>query len=339
MTRLGRWSWALLVGLVLLVATAAVTLVWQRWSPFAAPSDRELAGLQAERDALETRFVQALSAGGDQGLAQAPRADVMIGVPTAFTERVAEEVVTGLLSEVRIMLRDIRLHFTESVKANLLFGRRATIGILNLDVHLQELRGVLRPGRPDLRFGQDRIQVQLPVSVAEGWGKADLRLKWDSTGLADFVCGDLDVTRQVEGRVLPATYQVAGAFSLKAQGAEVVLTPRFGDVELNVRVEPSKASWAAVDEIVASRNGACRTALGQVDVPGKLRGLLAKGLGIRLGKSLYRPVRLPAGVEQSLELQGVELAFYVKPVALRVVPERLWYGADVQLTRAGRSRP
>jgi hypothetical protein len=339
MTRRRRWVWITTGMLTLLVTTGAVSMLWQRWSPLSTPSDKELAGLQAESDGLERRFVQALSAGGDQGLAQAPRADVMIGVPTAFTESVAEEMVTGLMREVRITVKNVKLHAAEDVKANLLFGSRMTIGVLTLDVLVHELRGVLRPGRPALSFGRDQIRLKLPVSVAEGQGRAAVRLKWDSAGLAGVVCGDLDVTREVEGKVVPTTYLIQGAFGLKAQGAEVVLTPRFGDVELNVRVEPSKASWALVDEIIASRNAACRAALGQVDVPGKLRAAFAKGFGVKLAKTLYRPIRLPAGVEQSLELQGVDLAFHVEPIGLKVMPERLWYGADVKLTSTRPTRP
>jgi hypothetical protein len=46
---------------------------------------------------------------------------------------------------------------------------------------------------------------------------------------------------------------------------------------------------------------------------------------------LIKPVRLPAGIKQSLEVQGLKLALEVKPTGLLVAGDRLWYGADIGL--------
>jgi hypothetical protein len=49
-------------------------------------------------------------------------------------------------------------------------------------------------------------------------------------------------------------------------------------------------------------------------------------------------VRLPAGLRQSLSVQGVNLSLDLHSTDLTVSPERLWYGADVK-TEARRDSP
>ena len=78
-----------------------------------------------------------------------------------------------------------------------------------------------------LRF-QNRVSVGLPVRLATGTGNADLRLQWDSKGLAaNLVCGDVDVTKAVTGGVVPQDYRLGGAFKIASSGNSVTLSPDF----------------------------------------------------------------------------------------------------------------
>jgi hypothetical protein len=72
----------------------------------------------------------------------------------------------------------------------------------------------------------ERVTVGLPVMLAEGKGNADIRLQWDSKGLAaNTICGDVDVSKAVTGGVVPQHYQLSGAFKISSVGNAVTLSP------------------------------------------------------------------------------------------------------------------
>ena len=65
-----------------------------------------------------------------------------------------------------------------------------------------------------------------------------LRFRWDSKGLANLVCGDVDVTRAVTGEVSPRNYRVTGHFAIEADGETIVLRPSFPDLAVRLFVDP-----------------------------------------------------------------------------------------------------
>ena len=67
---------------------------------------------------------------------------------------------------------------------------------------------------------------------------------------------------------------------------------------------------------------------------GDPRNLVGRGFNVKIPQKLIKPVRLPAGLKQSLEIQGLQLALNVKPTGLLVAGDRLWYGADIVLEPA-----
>lgn len=293
------------------------------------PTAAEIAGLEAERNALQARLETAVVASGENALARAPRAGIMIGLPTAFTRTLAEQVVTGLFTDMTLTLHDLEVHHSGGVQARMLF-RTKTIGTFRLDVLVHEVVASLRPGPPEFRFSEKRLEVRLPVSIAEGHGRARVRMRWDSrTVAASVLCGDVDVTKEVTGKVVPADYRLEGAFDVTAVGEAIVLAPRFDDLAVRVFVDPSDQAWSAIDEVVKERSASCEYALEKVDLKDKLGQVFGKGFNIRIPKKLLKPIRLPAGVRKSLDVQGVKLTLHVKPTALLVAGERLWYGADL----------
>jgi hypothetical protein len=231
------------------------------------------------------------------------------------------------------------VHKEGEVKVKMLLRKKA-VGAFVLDVGIKEIQGILEPGTPALLFSRNRIGVSLPVRVAHGEGRADLRFQWDSKGLAaNMVCGDVDTTKAVTGGVIPQDYTLEGAFVIEARGESVTLRPEFPDLAVRIFVDPSEQAWAVVDEVVKEQRKGCEIALNKVDVKAQLAKILGRGFNVKIPKKVLKPVLLPAGVTQSLEVQGVKLPITVKFTGVLVAPDRIWYGADLVLGKPARPRP
>jgi len=318
--------------LVLAVGGVAAWFALRRPKLPPPPTAERLAQLQAERDALQKRFGDAILKHGEKSVVDAPRGGLMIGIPTSFTSSIVEQVVTGLFGETTLTLRNLKVHKEGDVKAKMLI-RKKRVGAYVLDVNIHEVQGILRPGKPELRFGRNRVELALPVQLAEGQGNADLRFKWDSKAFsANVVCGDIDVTKKVFGGVIPEDYKVEGSFAIAAKGNAIQLSPSFPDLAVRIFVDPSEQAWAVVEEVVKEQRAGCEIALNKVDIKQKLADILQRGFNVKIPQKIFKPIKLPAGVSQSLEVQGIKLALEVKPTGILVARERIWYGADVNLS-------
>ena len=321
------------LGLLVVVLAGVVAYLRARPSPLGPPpTATELQHLLERRDALQKRLGEVIVANGEKSLAKAPRGGVMVGIPTSFTRSILEQVVTGLFSEMTLTLKNLKVHKEGQVRVKMLVAKK-TVGKYVLDVAIHEVQGVLRPGKPDVVFDRNRVSISLPVTLASGQGNADIRLQWDSKGLtANAVCGSVDVTKSVTGGVIPQDYRLAGAFKIASVGSSVTLTPDFPkELEVKILVDPSEQAWQAVDEVIKERGAACQKTLEKVDIKEILGNLVGKGFNVKIPQKLIKPVRLPAGIKQSLDIQGLKLALEVKPTGLLVAGDRLWYGADVVL--------
>jgi hypothetical protein len=295
------------------------------------PTEAEIAQLIAKRDALQEKIRTLVIAAGEKSLERAPRAGIMIGVPTALTQSIAEQVVGGFFSQMTLTLRNLKAHKAGDVKVKMLF-RKKQVGVYDLAVNIIEIQGVLKPGKPRFRFANGRLGLTLPVALAEGHGRAELRFRWDSKGLAaNMVCGDMEVTKEVTGGVVPAEYVLSGDFAVTTQGEAVTLRPEFEELAVRIAVNPSDQAWGVVDEVLKEQRAGCEMALDKIDIKAKLAAIVGRGFNVKIPKKLLRPIHLPAGLRQSLEVQGLRLAVEVKPTAVLVSPDRLWYGADVAL--------
>ena len=322
------------VAILALLAAVAGGVLYRRWRPSdlpPPPTEAQLEALRAERDELQKRLRTAVIASGEKSIAQAPQAGLMIGIPTSLTRSILDQVVTGLFQELTLTLKNLKVHKEGAVKAKMLIRKRQ-VGAYVLDVQIHEVQGVLRPGRPKVVFSRNRVALELPVKLAEGRGKADIRLQWDSKGLAaNAVCGDVDVTKAVTGGVIPQDYELAGAFTIAASGEKIMLTPDFPELAVRLFVDPSEQAWAAVDEVVKGQRKGCEIALDKVDIKAQLAKILGRGFNVKIPPKLIRPIQLPAGVSQSLEVQGIRLDLQLRPTGVLVASDRLWYGADLSL--------
>ncbi len=307
--------------LLLLFALGLAGLLW--WQ-----QTEDLATLERTRDELRVRLTRARAA--DPRLAQAPDADVLIGMPVAFTSALARQLTQGLLDQVQIALRDIRVQKEGVVRTKVLM---TTIqpGHYALDLTLHEATAVLKPGPPRVDFQGKRLGVSVPVTVTQGQGRATAKFAWDSRGLGKVVCEDFNLTQPVAARVVPRTYDVKGAFLLSVEGGALVARPDFPDIVLRVGVEPTEETWKAVGEAIEKRSWMCQAVLKKVDVPKLLKDWLALGFAVPIPRSLFKPIRLPAAVQQSVTFEGKAYALGVRFFDLRLTPYILWYGANVDV--------
>jgi hypothetical protein len=283
---------------------------------------------------MEEQLKTIVAQSGEKGLARAPRGDIMIGLSTVLTRGIAEKVTTGLFGETTIRLSNIKVHKEGEVKAKMLFSKRK-VGEFVLDANILEARALVRPAEPSLTFREKRIGIDLPFELASGGGKVELHFFWDSKGLAaNMVCGDLDVTKQVTGTVVPMRYSVRGSFGVAVEGNALRLTPDFPELAVRLFVEPTDEAWTVVEAVMADQRAGCRKALEKIDIKKILGKILGKGFSIKIPPKVLRPVRLPAGLQQSLSVQGVKLSLGVQTTDLLVAEDRLWYGANVS-TEAG----
>ncbi len=284
-----------------------------------------IASLQKTRDELRARLL-VLSA-KDPVVASAPDAEVLLGVPQGVATEMLRRIATRLSPRLEVVLRDLDVHKAGEVHTKSFVK---TPGRYRVDLRIHEVSGVLEPGAPKLDFKGDRIGVALPVKLARGEGRATLRFRWDSRGIAGLACGDFRARIPVAGRVVPRTYPVRGSFGVELAEGTLVATPSFPDLEVNLRVEPSAATWKEVDRVLSERSLQCRTALKLVDVPGLLRRLLDRGFDVRVPPRVFPPLRLPAGLRRDVTVGGRTHVVLTAPRQVVVTPKVVWLGADVR---------
>ena len=88
-------------------------------------TEAEIAQLIAKRDALQEKIRTLVIAAGEKSLERAPKAGIMIGVPTALTQAIAEQVVGGFFSRMTLTLRNLKAHKAGDVKVKMLFRSRS----------------------------------------------------------------------------------------------------------------------------------------------------------------------------------------------------------------------
>ena len=283
--------------------------------------DHEILALRAkvaERAAADPRF---------QGM---PANGVRVGIPTTLARVLIQRVVAGFVDAVTLRLSNIGVHSAGQLK------KVVPIGDYDLKVRVVEVTGRLTTGKPEVAFGDDKVSVALPVTVASGTGTANVRLKWKGKNVSGAVCGDMEVDENVSGSVKPAEYPVSGVLALTTTSDQILAMPRFPVVKINLKIEPSAESWAVVQRVLDSKEGLCAFVLGKVDVKGVLEGLLRKGLDVRLPAEKIKPMAIPVGLAPTLTVRERPVTVGVKVGGLAISEHMIWLGADVTLAQGAR---
>ncbi|HEX9187208.1 MAG TPA: hypothetical protein VGB87_09060 [Vicinamibacteria bacterium] len=288
--------------------------------------DQIRAGIQAletERDALRARVNELMV--NDPRLPGMPDTPVRVGVPTTLARDLIQRVVAGFVDQVTLELKNLKVKKSGRVK------KVVTLGEYDLRVDIHQVKGKLETGTPEVTFGGDKVALALPVTVVSGAGRATIRFKWDGKGVAGATCGDMEVTQEVSGGVRPDTYPVAGGLVLTATAKDILAQPRFPQIKVNLKVVPSDESWAAVDAILARKEGLCGYVVEKVDVRGIVQRLVDKGFNVRLPTEKIKPMAVPIGIEPTMEVRGQPVALGIEVGDLAITESVIWLGARVSV--------
>ena len=317
--RLGRAAAAL--ALLAVVGAACARQASQdqvlRWND-------EIARLEAERDSLERRAAELIAQ--DPRIQALPGGDVVVAVPTSFVRDVIDRLFEDVADHITLRLTGLRARVEKTVK------KVVTIGQFVVEVDSLTAVGKLRPGKPDLHFGDRGVSLSLPVTVSEGRGEAVIHFVWDGKNVAGATCGDMDIRQRVDGTLVPADYRMSGRLSFDVRGSRAIGTFHFPVTKLRIRVRPSKESWAAIHAILEEKSGVCGWVLDKVGVPDLLTGVVeTRGFNVRLPLDRLQPMIFPAGAQDSVIVGGRTLAVNAETHTFRIDPDAIWYSATVRV--------
>ena len=313
------------VALAFAAALSLLALEACRREDAATPAQMEarIEALGKERDELRAKLGDLIAQ--DRRLAGMPPNGVRVGVPTPLARTLVERVVAGFVDSVTLKLTNLKVHKDGKIK------KVISIGAYDLNVLIEEVSGQLKTGKPVVTFGGNRISVALPVQVASGSGDATIDFKWDGQNVSGAVCGDMDIHQKVSGSVKPDSYPVQGGLLLTATTNQILASPKFPVVKVNLKVEPAPESWAAVQQILDSKTGVCGFAVDKVNIRGVLEGLLGKGFGVRLPTEKIKPIAIPVGIAPTMTVRGEPVTIGVKVGHLAITEHMIWLGADVSI--------
>jgi hypothetical protein len=242
-------------------------------------------------------------------------------------------VARRYLDRVTVDLTDVEGHSSGEMRKKTFLGR-IKVGEWSVSVDLRNLTGHLRAGSPRVSLrGPDVIDVELPVDVQETEGDATLRFGWDSAGLANVVCKDFELTREIRGRVLVQRHLVSGALRLHNNGESLTATPVFPDRRIRLKLDLTARSWGVVEAALRSQDtsGKCGTLMDPDKGLVRLRALAARGIKVRLPDSIFRTVSLPARLRKSVKVSQRTVGLRLTAESLRIEAATLWSSVSVRV--------
>jgi hypothetical protein len=306
-------------------------------APETAPPPQTDEGADAQaRAALRGRVQDLVDADPFLTEVLADAGQVVVAVHPALVEDLIQEVAARYLDRVDLDL-DLGVDFHEGreVKVHTFLGKLKA-GRWDVDVTVGRVRGVLQARSPRVRLGGgSQVQLAFAVLLREAHGTAGVHFKWNAGSLAGAVCRDFEVRKRFQARVLPEEYAMAGALRISSDAGVLVGQPLFPATNFRLRVDLAPESWAEVRRELEEQDqvGRCGMALDPEEMLGKLQEVLHKGFDVKLPRSLFRTVELPARFSGEVSVEDRRVELEVRTGDVRVTPRAFWYSAAV------RSRP
>jgi hypothetical protein len=320
-------------------ATATAPRPSEEMAPAAdtAPASQAGEGADAQaRAALRGRVQDLVDADPFLTEVLADPGQVVVAVHPALVEDLIQEVAARYLDRVDLDL-DLGVDFHEGreVKVRTFLGK-VKAGRWDVDVTVGRVQGVLQARSPRVRLGGDsQVRLAFAVLLREAHGTAGVHFKWDAGTLAGAVCGDFEVRKRFQARVLPEEYAMAGGLRISSAEGVLVGQPLFPATNFRLRVDLAEGSWAEVRRELEEQDRPlrCGMALDPDEMLAKLKELLHKGFDVKLPRSLFRTVKLPTRLSGEVTVEDKRVELEVRTNDVRVTPRAFWYSAAV------RSRP
>jgi hypothetical protein len=292
-----------------------------------------MASLKETYDRLHEHFEKATAKEPLVASAFAARGQLVLAIRSGLIEELAGNVARRYLDRVTLDLTGLEAKGSGELKRKTILGR-IKLGDWSVIAEVGGLAGHLNAGTPRVGLrGPNLIDVEIPVNVQESEGAATLHFAWDSAALANVVCKDFELTREIRGRVLSQSHLLSGAFRLDNTGERLTVTPLFPDRKLDLRLDLTSRSWAVVEAALRSQDtvGKC----GMMMHPGQgveqLKALAAMGIKVSLPDSIFRAVSLPARLHKTVKVNERTVELRLKAESLRIETASLWSSVSVQV--------
>jgi hypothetical protein len=292
-----------------------------------------MAQLRRSYDQLHQRLERAAATEPLVASAFADHGQVLLAIRSGLIEELAGNVARRYLDRVRLDVTAVKGHGSGQLGKQTLFGR-LKVGAWSVSVDLGEMVGELRAGDPRVGLrGPDLIEIELPVEVQETEGEATLHFAWASAGLANVVCRDFELTRRIHGRVLAQRHVLSGALRLVNTGERLTATPVFPDRRVRLKMDLDANSWEVVRAALRSQNELAKCGLLMHPDEGlaQLKELAARGIDVRLPRSIFRTVSLPAQLRQTVKVNQHRVGLRLTAQSLRIETATLWSSVSVQV--------
>ncbi len=316
----------------LLPMVAALLLVGcAKEGPTDDPS--RMAALKATYDRLHERLEKASATEPLVASAFADRGQVVLAIRSGLIEQLAGNVARRYLDRVRLDMSEVKGHSSGEIGKDTFLGR-IKVGQWNVSINLGELVGELRAGMPRVSLhGPDMIDIELPVDVEEAEGNATLRFAWDSSGVANAVCRDFEITRTIRGRVLAQRHIIRGALRLANTGETLTATPVFPDRRVRLQLDLNNESWSVVEAALRSQDdfAKCGTLMNPAECLLRLKELAGRGVVVRLPQSVFRTITLPTHLRQSVKVDERIVGLRITAQSLRIETATLWSSMSVEV--------
>lgn len=289
--------------------------------------------LKAEYRALHQRFEKAAAGEPLVASAFADRGQVVLAIRSGLVEDLAGSIASRYLDRVTVDLGDMDAHGSGELDKKTFLGK-IKLGDWSIRADLGTMRGHLRAAQPVVGLRPpDLVDIELPVDIEESVGDATLHFAWDSAGVTNAVCRDFEVTQAIKGRVLSQRHTLKGALRLANENGRLTETPLFPDRRIQVRLDLTEESWAAVEKALRAQDtfGKCGMLADAKDGVAFLKGLAAKGISVKLPDSIFRAVDLPARLQESVLVDNRPIGLRLTSESLRVDTATLWSSVSVQV--------
>jgi hypothetical protein len=297
-----------------------------------APRRRELQHLH---DELHGRLEA--GAGRDPTVARAlaDSGEIIIAVRAQLVEDLTTRVAAQYLQQVTLDLTSLEAQAQGTLRKHTFIGRRK-IGEWAIAIVIHKLVGQIRAGPPRLSFASNVLDVEMPLEVQPTSGQIGLRFSWDSASMVSLVCKDFEVDMVVDGRVLRQRHLLRGQVELAADDDALTATPVLHERSFPLKLELAPDSWSKVEAALASQDslGRCGMFLDPENAMRGLRELVADGIEVRLPRSILRPVRLPARLEQTVKVNDRVVQLSLAGERFHSSKNMLWSSTRVSVASA-----